>query len=256
MIDRDRDTAWQNNGVVSKTVDEAVEDIGYGSYQRRLICIVGVIAATDSMQSLLLVIIQTCIKDHWDLSDAAESALTAVVFAGAFIGYASGGPFADKYGRRSGLIWGMFLVVFFSLVSVFSPTYWTLLAARMLVGIGIGMSQTVAYDLVAEMLPLKYRSYLVFLNLISAIFMLYVIFVAWIFLEDFGWRYVTFGVALPSLLTLLCSYYMVYESPRWLVCNENSEDAAKVLRRVAEINHGKVNIRIYICMYMSTYVCM
>ena len=52
----------------SVTIDQAIEEIGYGKFQRRLLVICGLGWAADAMEVLLIAFILPAIGEEWGLT--------------------------------------------------------------------------------------------------------------------------------------------------------------------------------------------
>ena len=221
-----------------RTADEIFDELGWGWFQIRLFIIVGLSFACDVMEIQLLTFIQGCVKAEWGLSSEIEALLTGMVFLGQIIGMLTLGPLADIYGRRISILLGWFLIVVFGLVSCLSTDITMLIITRMFVGVGIGSSQSVAYDLFAETVPTMYRNRIVYISLFSVFGSEYVIGVAAGSLVEYGWRYTTFFCALPILTLGIIGYFCLPESPRWLISQGRMEEAEALFKEIAIMNEA------------------
>ncbi len=75
--------------------------------------------------------------------------LAASVFSGWALGGFVWGQFADKYGRRQGLIMSTFFTFYFGILSSLAPNLQWLMLLRALVGFGVG-GCSVAFTLFCE----------------------------------------------------------------------------------------------------------
>ena len=175
-------------------------------------------------------------KAEWDLSDEIEALLTGMVFLGQIIGMLTLCPLADLYGRRISILLGWFLIVVFGMVSCLSTDIIMLIITRMFVGVGIGASQSVAYDLFAETVPTKYRNRIVYISLFTVIGSEYVIGVGAGSLAQLGWRWLAFFCALPVLCLGILGIFYLPESPRWLINRGRVDEAEVILKDIALLN--------------------
>ena len=218
------------------TVDEIFDDADFGPFQLRMLFLIGGAIACDAMEITLLAFIQGCVMLEWGISTVYESVLTSSVFVGQVIGMLAFGPLGDKFGRRPIILFGWFFIVIFGLVSCISPDIWFLIITRTLVGIGIGASQAISYDLFAETVPTKYRGRIIYVSLFSVLGGLYVIAIAWAILETWGWRWVAFFCALPIAIVAVFGYFFMHESPRWLTTQKRYEEAEEIMNIVVKVN--------------------
>ena len=150
-------------------------------------------------------------------------------------------PLADVYGRRAVILSGGVLIALFSFASAVSPNIYYLIVARMLVGVGIGASNTVLYDLFAETVPTINRNLIGYLYLFVLIGSEYVILSGYLFLTKYGWRITTVSCSVPILIVMCVGYFFIPESPRWLVSVGKNEEAKVLLQNAALLN-GNTNI--------------
>lgn len=222
------------------SVDEIFDAIGWGAYQYQLLFLIGGSMACDGMELTLLAFIQNCIMIEWNLDTTYESVLTSSVFVGQIIGMLVLAPLADHYGRRFLILLGWGIVVVFGLLSCISPDIWFLVITRGLVGVGIGGSQSISYDLFVEAVPTQFRGRIMYVSIFSIIGELYVVSISWGILETWGWRYVCLFCALPILIIWICGVGFLYESPRWLAQQKRFDESEEVLNQVAQINNAEI----------------
>src|SRR5439155_19761398 len=119
---------------------------------------------------------------------------------GMLMGAAAAGGLADRYGRRA--VFAVTLVVFSigSALSALAPTFETLLAARVIAGLGLGGELPVVATLVSELSPRAQRGrMIVLLESFWAYGTLAAGLVALFVLPQFVWRGAFLVAALPAL---------------------------------------------------------
>jgi len=79
-----------------------------------------------------------------------------VMCATAFGGFALGWV-ADRHGRRQAMVWSILIYSAGTVATGFADGYWSLLAARVVTGIGVGGEWGIGHALVAETYPLHLR---------------------------------------------------------------------------------------------------
>ena len=65
------------------TIDEAIERVGYGKFQLRVMIAGGLCFAADAMEVLLLSFLVVVLQALWDISAKQAAILTSIVFLGA-----------------------------------------------------------------------------------------------------------------------------------------------------------------------------
>ncbi|HEU4321901.1 MAG TPA: MFS transporter [Roseiflexaceae bacterium] len=235
----DRVPADGTPGPVVNTVDAAIERIGVGRFQWRLLFVNGLVWAADAMEVLLAGFVLPAIALLWALSPAQVGLVGTATFAGMFIGAWAWGIIADRIGRRAVFVWTVLLGALFSLLAAVSPDLNALLLARFLTGLAIGGTLPVDYAVMSEFLPARQRGrFLVYLESFWSLGTIAVALLAWLLIPRFpedGWRWLLAISALPGLLGFWIRRN-VPESPRYLLVSGREEEARRVLERVAADN--------------------
>ncbi|EGD76225.1 hypothetical protein PTSG_00928 [Salpingoeca rosetta] len=226
---------FNDDGETIVSLPEAIDKIGYGRQQLRVLLICGLCFCTDSIEVGLLTFLQVEARNYFDLTDVEESTLTAVVFAGELLGAVFWGPFADRCGRKRGSFFPALLVTVAGLASAFSVDYYMLVTLRFIVGVGIG-GMGVPFDLLAEFMPPSIRGKaLISIEFFWTFGTLFVNGLAWIMLDDLGWRYLVGFCSVPVALAML-SFPFLPESPHWLLMMNRHDEALETIRKAAKIN--------------------
>lgn len=221
------------------TVDEAIERVGVGRFQWRLLFVNGLVWASDAMEVLIIGFVLPAIIVVWGLSPGQAGLVGAATFAGMFVGAWGWGVAADRIGRRRVFLITVLLDAVFGLASALSPNLWVLIVLRFLTGTAIGGTLPVDYAVMAEFLPARARGrFLVYLESFWAVGTIVVALLAWAIipaLPEQGWRWLLAASALPGLL----GYWLrvsVPESPRYLLVQGREAEARAVLASVARAN--------------------
>jgi putative MFS transporter len=192
----------------------------------------------DAMDVLLIGFLVAPITKEFALAPAQVGLVASAGFVGMFLGAAISGRLADRYGRRQ--VFQVTLVVFSigAVLSALAPTFETLLAARVIAGLGLGGELPVVATLVSEFSPRAQRGrMIVLLESFWAYGTLAAGLVALFVLPQFGWRGAFVVAALPAL-------YVAYlrtalpESPRYLAERGRTAEADAVVRRVERAGGG------------------
>lgn len=175
------------------------------------------------------------IQSLWGLSAMLHGAAMGSALYGTVIGSLIGGIPADRFGRKATLLWIGILFFVGAAGSALSQNVVEFIIARLIGGLGIGISTVVAPMYISEIAPTKHRGRLAGMFQFNIVFGILVAFVSNRLLDGIGadaWRWMLGIAAFPSLLyALLC--LGLPESPRWLLSRKNDRAGAlQVLHRV------------------------
>lgn len=168
------------------------------------------------------------------------------------------GPLSDRFGRRVVLKWAAVLFLISAIASALAPDYFSLVAARMLGGLGVGAALIIAPMYIAEISPPEIRGRMVSFNQLNIVIGISVAFftnylilslgqsdLAWAQALRFGewnWRWMLGVEALPAIFYFL-ALFSVPESPRWLVMNGKEADALDVMARFSNREQAEADLK-------------
>jgi MFS transporter, SP family, arabinose:H+ symporter len=175
------------------------------------------------------------IQALWSLSPGLHGIAMASALYGTIVGSLIGGWPADRFGRRATLLWIGVLYFVGAVASALATNVEIFIAARVIGGLGIGISTVVAPMYISEIAPPRQRGRLAGMFQFNIVFGILVAFASNYLLAGIGdnaWRWMLGVAAFPSLLySLMC--LGLPESPRWLLGKKGDrETALKVLQRV------------------------
>ncbi|XP_049480104.1 solute carrier family 22 member 3-like isoform X2 [Panthera uncia] len=161
--------------------------------------------------------------------DLTQAVLNLGFLAGAFtLGYA-----ADRYGRIVIYLISCFGVGVTGVVVAFAPNFPVFVTFRFLQGVfGKGTWMT-CYVIVTEIVGSKQRRIVGIV--VQMFFTLGIIILPGIAYFIPSWQGIQLAITLPSFLFLLY-YWVVPESPRWLITRKKGDKALKILRNIAKCN--------------------
>jgi len=175
------------------------------------------------------------IQALWGLSPGLHGIAMASALYGTVVGSLLGGWPADRFGRKATLLWIGVLYFVGAVGSALAPNVATFIAARVIGGLGIGISTVVAPMYISEIAPPKYRGRLAGMFQFNIVFGILIAFVSNALLAGIGenaWRWMLGVAAFPSLLYALFCFGLP-ESPRWLLSRKGDRDAGlQVLQRI------------------------
>jgi sugar porter (SP) family MFS transporter len=168
------------------------------------------------------------------LSSFQEELVTSLLLIGAMIGAFGAGRVADRIGRRPTILITAVIFVVGVLMAAFAPAFWTLLIARVVIGLAVGSASMTVPLYIGEMAPPRIRGGLVSLNqlaITSGILASYLV--------DYGlassgnWR-LMFGLAVIPAVLLFVGILTQAESPHWLIRQGREDEARHVLHRLRD----------------------
>lgn len=133
-------------------IETAIERVGTGAFQHKILLATGLCFMADAMEVLLLSFLSTVLKHEWNLSEGEVDSIIAVVFAGGLLGTVVLGRAGDVWGRKPVFAVTALLIGTAGVATAFCRTYQELLLARFWVGFGVG-GLTVPFDILGEFLP-------------------------------------------------------------------------------------------------------
>jgi MFS transporter, putative metabolite:H+ symporter len=201
------------------------------SYQNILLLIIATAWFVDTIDLSTLTFALDPISNTFSLSEGQAGLLVSMGFAGMAIGATSSGALADRFGRKAIFQYSMITWGIASLLLAFSWSFYSLLAFRFLLGIGMGAEYPVAQSLLGEITATKTRGKAIawVSNLIGGP-CAYVAagLLALLMLSISGWRALFVVEAFLALFALVVRRG-VPESPRWLESQGRIEEAGATI---------------------------
>src|SRR5215204_6616193 len=118
-----------------QTVQEAVDQIGFGRFQKRLLAVCGVTWAADGAEVLLLGFALPSIIGDFTISAAQGGLIVTAGFAGMLLGAWFWGTISDYIGRRPGFQLTVLIFAVFGLLSALAPSWEWLAVLRAITGL-------------------------------------------------------------------------------------------------------------------------
>jgi AAHS family 4-hydroxybenzoate transporter-like MFS transporter len=189
----------------------------------------------DGFDILAISYVAPVIGAAWKLPREAFGPIFAAHYIGAAAGSVFFGWYADRYGRRMGVIVPTAIFGVFALLTVYAYDFRSLFILRMLIGVGLGGALSNAIAMVAEYSPHRARATLV--SMMYAAFPLGGVIggpIAAALIAHYGWHAVfVLGGVLPLLLTVALLLGL-NESIRFMVLSKVAPARiANILKRIA-----------------------
>jgi sugar porter (SP) family MFS transporter len=175
------------------------------------------------------------IQALWELSPGMHGVAMGSALYGTVLGSSIGGWPADRFGRRPTLLAVGLLYVISALWSALAGGVYPFIAARVIGGLGIGISTVAAPLYISEISSPKHRGRLAGLfqfNIVFGIVAAYASNAALAGIGEDSWRWMLAAAAIPSILyTVFC--LGIPESPRWILSKGNDRaEGVAVLRLI------------------------
>ncbi|MCI1219208.1 MAG: MFS transporter [Bifidobacterium sp.] len=217
------------------TRNERLDRLPFNAAHRKLLVASGVGWAFDAMDVGLVsfAIAAIAADPHFALSNAERSWVLSIGFVGMAIGAALGGFIADRVGRKTVFTATLIIFGLASGAMAFAWSLVALLAARFVIGLGLGSELPVASTLVSEFAPTKHRGRMtVLLESFWAVGWIIAAAIGFFVIPstgDWGWRWALLIGALPLLYALVARVH-IPESVRFLEAHGRDAEAEQAVR--------------------------
>jgi sugar porter (SP) family MFS transporter len=184
------------------------------------------------------------IQSLWHLGAGMHGIAIASALYGTVIGSLIGSWPTDRFGRRATLLLIGALYLVGALWSALANDVYSFIAARVLGGLGIGISTIAAPLYISEIAPPKQRGLLAGMFQFNIVFGILMAFLSNYLLAGSGeqaWRWMLGIAAVPSVIYTLCCFALP-ESPRWLISRRNDTRAALRVLRLIRPDAGEAAI--------------
>ncbi|CAL0300438.1 unnamed protein product [Lupinus luteus] len=166
-------------------------------------------------------------------SSLLQELIVGMALAGATFGAIIGGMISDALGRRNAILIADILFIVGSAMMAAAPNPYVIIAARFIVGLGIGATSVTAPIYIAEVSPSEIRGGLVSANslMITGGQFLSLIINNGLTRVPGTWRWMLGVAGLPAVIQLAFMAFLP-ESPRWLYLQNKKDEAKNVLSKI------------------------
>lgn len=228
---------------MGRLLSEVIDEIGIGTYQWVQLLLVGGVMIADGAEILVASSVLGALSDVWGLTHMVKGLMMSIIFVGVFAGGIVGGNIADAYGRRKGLLVAYIGIVIFGAGTAVCQGPIQMIVTRFFFGasFGCGMGPGVTFQ--SETSPTQWRAHMI--NLGGIFFCLgevYTSILLVIFMPDLTdptgdtWRWVTLLSMMPGFLLLPFTWFLLQESPQFLLTQSRRTEAIEALTHIAVMN--------------------
>lgn len=175
---------------------------------------------------------QLFVTEDFGLSTRQQELLTTMVVIGQIAGALGAGVLANVIGRKRAVVLILFAYAVFALLAAVSVSLPMLLAARLLLGLTIGVTVVVVPVYVAESAPTAVRGSLLTayqLAIVSGLIVGYL--TGYLLAGTHSWRWMLGLACVPAVL-LLPLVIRMPDTARWYVLKGRTDDARRALLRI------------------------
>ncbi len=177
------------------------------------------------------------IQELWSLSGTMHGWALSAALWGTVFGSLLGGFPTAKFGRKKTLMSIGILYLVSAIGSALANDVYTFMIARLIGGLGVGISTVAAPLFISEIAPAKDRGKLAGMFQFNIVFGILVAFfsnylIGTIIADSNAWRWMLGVEAVPALIYALMTFTLP-ESPRWLITHANKRaEGASVFRKI------------------------
>lgn len=196
---------------------------------KKVLLLTGIGWMFDAMDQGMVSGVMAAIGKEWALDPSQLGLLGSIGMLGMALGAGLSGMAADKWGRRTVIMWTLVIYGVSSALSGFAVNFTMLLVLRFCTGFGLGGELPAASTLVSEFSPTRMRGRnVIILESFWAWGWLIAAFVAYLFIPVYGWRMAFFVGGVPALFAAFFRM-AVPESPRYLESVGKTSEAEDLL---------------------------
>jgi len=188
------------------------------------------------------------VKNDFNLDALHEGWFVSCALLGCIIGVAFSGKLSDKYGRKVVLILSALLFLVSAAGCIVCSSFFQLVVFRLIGGLGIGVASMVSPLYISEFSPAKYRGMMVSLYQLALTVGIVIAYFSNAYIENLHsaawhsanlqqifvsepWRAMLGLGVFPSGIFLI-SLFIVPESPRWLLLQNQIDKARTILIKI------------------------
>lgn len=208
-------------------------------YNRMLIYIIALIAATGGLLfGFDTGVISGAIpffQQYFGIDNSMIEAVTSAGLLGAILGAVFCGKATDRLGRKKVILFSAVIFAGGAVGSGMAGNVWSLVVARLFLGVAIGISSFAVPLYIAEISPARLRGTLVSMFQLMITIGVLISYLSDLFFADEGnvscWRPMFYVGVIPACI-LLVGMFFLPETPRWLMSRNRENESLRILNRI------------------------
>jgi putative MFS transporter len=215
-----------------------LESTPFSRWHLRARLIVGSATFFDAFDALSLAFVLPVLVRLWMITPAQIGWLIAIGYLGQFVGALLFGALAERYGRIRSVAGATALMSVMSIACALAGNFATLLALRLVQGIGVGGEMPVAATYINELSKARGRGrFFLLYELIFPIGLMTTGQIGALLVPTLGWQVMFLIGGIPGLLVTVLLLRLP-ESPRWLISKGRVAEADAVIRGIETASPG------------------
>lgn len=162
---------------------------------------------------------------------------TSFFYAGSLVGNILFGWVSDRFGRRFSFFCILVIEVVFSIAATFSTSFEVYTILRFFCGLCFPSLYQVSFILALELMGPNYRTMVGMVICVSFALSEALLAILSYYFRD--WFHLSLATSVPFVL-LFSYFWILPESPRWLISRNRIEEAEKIVQKIAKTNHKKI----------------
>jgi AAHS family 4-hydroxybenzoate transporter-like MFS transporter len=198
---------------VAKIIDEQK----FGSFHLIVVSVSFLLMLVDGYDNISIAYIAPLLVQEWGIDKSALGPLFSAGLLGGLFGPPLFGYLADRFGRKTAVIWGAFFFGLFTLAQVWASSLASMMALRFIAGIGIGGVLPITVALNTEFAPRRIRASMTMLSFVGvALGGALGGVVASMFMGTYGWQIIFWTGGIAPILVGFLAIFVFPESIKFL----------------------------------------